>query len=349
MTEPRQRTEKKSETLEVRLPHETKQAFLTACREDGTTASEVVRESIQDYLDERERPATQSGDTPEKRTLIAMIPQPIRKKRWLAAGAGAAGLALWAALPSAAGPDFRAMFDRLDKNHDGQITAEEFASPVAAPAGADDVRIEMSSIRRAPDGAPAGAPPPGAPADEEFIFQLPDGVVVGGGAGPGTRRIELRTHIENAPDGAAAPNADTMERHVAIQRRGPPGAPGEPAAANQPARIPPEAFANMRQDQFRRLDGNNDGKVSLEEYSAHQTRALTNGYNKLDANHDGGLTTDEYLRLGQPLVLAGSPADTHALEQEALQPLVPEAALRANFTRLDADHNGKVTLQEYLR
>ena len=34
---------KKSETLEVRIPYETKQAFLTACREDGTTASEVVR------------------------------------------------------------------------------------------------------------------------------------------------------------------------------------------------------------------------------------------------------------------------------------------------------------------
>lgn len=34
---------KKSETLEVRIPYETRQAFLSACREDGATASEVVR------------------------------------------------------------------------------------------------------------------------------------------------------------------------------------------------------------------------------------------------------------------------------------------------------------------
>ena len=54
---PRNRA-KKSETLQVRIPYETKQAFLTACREDGTTASEVVRESVQTYLDRRERRET---------------------------------------------------------------------------------------------------------------------------------------------------------------------------------------------------------------------------------------------------------------------------------------------------
>jgi hypothetical protein len=68
------RKAKKSETLEVRLPHETKQAFLTACREDGTTASEVVRESIDSYLDERGRPASQ----PATGKVLAMIPKPLR-------------------------------------------------------------------------------------------------------------------------------------------------------------------------------------------------------------------------------------------------------------------------------
>ena len=52
---------KKSETLEVRIPYETKQAFLTACREDGTTASEVVRDKVQDYLDARDRPPDGRG------------------------------------------------------------------------------------------------------------------------------------------------------------------------------------------------------------------------------------------------------------------------------------------------
>ena len=80
---------KKSETLEVRIPYETKQAFLTACREDGTTASEVVRDSVQTYLDERERPIPQ-----EKRTLIMKLPQPVRRYglRVVAGGAIAAGL-----------------------------------------------------------------------------------------------------------------------------------------------------------------------------------------------------------------------------------------------------------------
>ena len=64
---------KKSETLEVRIPFETKQAFLTACREDGTTASEVVRESVQTYLDTRERPAQQ-----EKRSIVMKFPAPVR-------------------------------------------------------------------------------------------------------------------------------------------------------------------------------------------------------------------------------------------------------------------------------
>ena len=38
-TERRTQKVKKSETLEVRIPHETKQAFLNACREDGTVTS----------------------------------------------------------------------------------------------------------------------------------------------------------------------------------------------------------------------------------------------------------------------------------------------------------------------
>ena len=73
---------KKSETLEVRIPYETKQAFLTACREDGTTASEVVREQVQTYLDARERPPPQ-----EKKDARHEIPRnrsplwPARRRR----------------------------------------------------------------------------------------------------------------------------------------------------------------------------------------------------------------------------------------------------------------------------
>jgi hypothetical protein len=127
MRDDKSRRVKKSETLEVRIPYETKQAFLTACREDGTTASEVVRGSVQTYLDERARPTL-----PEKRTpamnIISRLPQPVRRygPRALAGGAIAVGFTAMAVLPSAADPDFQIAFNRLDANGDGVLTAEEF-------------------------------------------------------------------------------------------------------------------------------------------------------------------------------------------------------------------------------
>lgn len=44
------RRPKKSETLEVRLPHETKQAFMARCRAEERSASEIIREAIEEYL-----------------------------------------------------------------------------------------------------------------------------------------------------------------------------------------------------------------------------------------------------------------------------------------------------------
>lgn len=45
-----QRPEKKSETLEVRMPHSKKQAFMKACERQGITASEAVRTFVDEYL-----------------------------------------------------------------------------------------------------------------------------------------------------------------------------------------------------------------------------------------------------------------------------------------------------------
>jgi hypothetical protein len=47
------RPEKRSESLEIRLGHSAKQAFMEACREKGMTASEVVRAFVEDYPDQR--------------------------------------------------------------------------------------------------------------------------------------------------------------------------------------------------------------------------------------------------------------------------------------------------------
>lgn len=100
--------EKKSETLEVRLPHALKARFMARCRSQGVTASEAVRAFI------------------EGRASV----RPSADRGWRAVAAGLlAGLALGAvAAPSiaeAVGPG-RTAFDRLDTNGDGVLSLAEF-------------------------------------------------------------------------------------------------------------------------------------------------------------------------------------------------------------------------------
>ena len=50
------RPPKKSETLELRLPYPTKQAFMARCQADGRSASEAIRAFIEAEVGERPRP-----------------------------------------------------------------------------------------------------------------------------------------------------------------------------------------------------------------------------------------------------------------------------------------------------
>ena len=105
------RPAKKSETLEIRLSHDAKSAFMAACRDDGRTASEVVRQLI-----ERETAGRRRTQGPMARG-------------WAVIAACMAGLAVGAiAGPSLAHPagTSRAIFDRLDRNHDGVLSFAEF-------------------------------------------------------------------------------------------------------------------------------------------------------------------------------------------------------------------------------
>jgi hypothetical protein len=112
-----QSSPKKSETLEIRLPHQTKTAFMARCQTEGRTASEAVRRFIDGEI---------SG--PSRRPRVTL---------WQALAAAAAGLAIGAvAAPSLAQTSLgqtahaqespRAAFDRLDRNHDGVVSFEEF-------------------------------------------------------------------------------------------------------------------------------------------------------------------------------------------------------------------------------
>jgi hypothetical protein len=97
------RPPKKSETLEIRLPHPTKQAFMARCRADGRSASEALRGFIE-------------------REIEAPARRPANALRWVA-GAALALAAGAAAVPSLAHP--AGDFQRLDRNDDGRITAAE--------------------------------------------------------------------------------------------------------------------------------------------------------------------------------------------------------------------------------
>ena len=100
------RPPKKSESLEIRIPYAAKQAFMARCQAEGRSASDALRS----FIDQQ-------------------IAPPRRPRRWrLAAGALIAAAVGAAAMPSLARTDApdAAAFARLDANHDGLLTLEEY-------------------------------------------------------------------------------------------------------------------------------------------------------------------------------------------------------------------------------
>ncbi|MFT3725410.1 MAG: EF-hand domain-containing protein [Hyphomonadaceae bacterium] len=315
---------KKSETLEVRIPYETKQAFLTACREDGTTASEVVRESVQTYLDGRERPPI-----PEKRTLIMKIPQPVRHyaPRIAAGSIAAIGLATFAALPSAAAPDFQAQFSRLDTNKDGVLSPDEFLGPKFETKPDNNVVIETRTVTHSGKDAPRMQIKPDGMKSEAFTFWLPD-ELGGGKDGEKDEQHEYKfishREVKELKDGEQAPEAKTFTFSV----------------------------DDMKKQEFDSIDANKDGKVTLDEYKARQTAMLTRGFEILDKNGDKSLTEAEYAKIVTPVVIKLNADDPDTPEPPqvdipGMKKATPEQ-IKAAFTRLDANKDGKLSLKEYL-
>jgi hypothetical protein len=102
---------KKTETIELRLPYATKQAFMASCRTAGVSASEALRGYIADYVAKADR------KRPKRAALAARI--------GLAVGALAAvGVAAEPALARAA---VSASFAQMDANRDGRVSWSEFS------------------------------------------------------------------------------------------------------------------------------------------------------------------------------------------------------------------------------
>ncbi len=113
----KRRKEKKSESLDIRLPFEQKREFMEATRKQGETASQALRRYIAAYIEEA-RLAEQPNTVQEITMTLAR-----HRFKTIATAAGAAlGVFSVSALPSAA--DSTA-FDALDKNKDGMITEGE--------------------------------------------------------------------------------------------------------------------------------------------------------------------------------------------------------------------------------
>ena len=114
------RQEKKSESIEVRLPYSQKQAFMDACKDEGLTASEALRAEISTFLLSRARRSQRNASVKETWNMIKQN----RKKTAGTLTALAAGAALFAAVPSSAED---ALFRAYDKNGDGVLTSGEIS------------------------------------------------------------------------------------------------------------------------------------------------------------------------------------------------------------------------------
>ncbi|HEU0134436.1 MAG TPA: EF-hand domain-containing protein [Allosphingosinicella sp.] len=103
---------KKNDSIEIRLPDETKAAFREKCRLEGRTASDAVRSFIEEQIDPR-------GSVRRRRTSLGRIGAAIAAGALFGGGLAAPSIA-------ASTDVSRSAFHALDRDHDGALSYDEF-------------------------------------------------------------------------------------------------------------------------------------------------------------------------------------------------------------------------------
>lgn len=240
------RPQKKSESIEVRLSHEVKTAFMRKALAEGRSASDVIRGFIALYLADQNR---------EARSMIHTAWKPA------AALGGAAIAILWSALapsPVSAAPDLRAAFAQFDRDGDRAITLGEFLTH--SP--------DMLFVHKADRPPPSRGPAP-------FIIPLrtavPAPAPIGNIPPEAILRSEFVRHDKNGNGSVTFAEFEAYHRgmiragFVSIDKNRDGGLDRSEfeTAVGAAAPAPAEAPAAAR---FEELDANRDGRISEQEF-----------------------------------------------------------------------------------
>jgi Ca2+-binding EF-hand superfamily protein len=288
------RPPKKSDMLEVRIPHETKRAFLEACREVGRTASEVVREFVDSYLSRARRRSSN-----HEWSVAMILNSPVKRRAALAVGAGALGLVAMVGLtaPSTAQSDLSGAFASIDADGDGRITMVEFSNRNGITAGAAELSLtwggcpETESICWYEEWWVLGTPPRRGVFDrEERVISIRRDVV------DGVVESEELTFVENGMQVLAESRS---YQFASTDHDG----DGVIDLAEYETR-----YQELIAQEFSAADTNDDGRLTAEEFvpgvrEIGQFRTVFGdpraprseaGFRRLDQDGDDGLTLAEF-------------------------------------------------------
>ncbi|WP_262693554.1 EF-hand domain-containing protein [Kordiimonas aquimaris] len=134
---------KKSETIEIRLPHKDKQAFVLACKAEGKTVSAVLRGAINLHLQHGHFVFPQSSNANRRADMKGSL-------KMILTGFFAGGLTVAAAFTvfdeaeRDYGPFVSAYFAKIDQDGNGEISLPEYIGNVGKASSASQILPQAS-------------------------------------------------------------------------------------------------------------------------------------------------------------------------------------------------------------